>query len=148
MKILRYEDKIHRDMKPQLDLVLKKRDQIFEELAEYLQLKNVVEMVQQQKLKKFESMVDVGCNIFVETEVHKLDKIMVCLNSQKDFFVELSLPEALQYIESREKYLNKKVENLTKKACEVRAHIVFVQETIRELLNIGEDKVKPERQMM
>jgi prefoldin subunit 5 len=60
--------------------------------------------MKQQKLKKFESRVDIGCNIFVNTEVEDTSKIMVALS--KDFFVELSQEEALAYIDKKEKYLN------------------------------------------
>ena len=52
-------------MRPQLEFVANKRDVIYEELAQYLQLKNTLEMLKKEKLKKFESRVDVGCNIFV-----------------------------------------------------------------------------------
>ena len=103
-KILRFEQKMDNEMRPQLNLVLTKRDKIYEELAQYLQLKNVLEMLKAQKLKKFESRVDIGCNIFVNTEVEDTSKIMVALS--KDFFVELTQEEALVYVEKKEKYLN------------------------------------------
>ena len=126
-KIRKYEDKIDWEMRPQLHHFIKKRDLIYEELAQYLQLKNVLEMLQEQKLKKFESRVDLGCNIFITTEVEKDIKekrVMVALS--KDFFVELSWDEALPYIEKKEKLLNAKAETLTRKVCEVKAHILFV----------------------
>lgn len=58
----------------------------------------------------------------------------------KDFFVELSQEEALNYIDKKEKYLNEKSAALTKRASEIKAHILFVKEAIRELLNISEEK--------
>ena len=142
-KILRFEQKMDNEMRPQLNLVLTKRDKIYEELAQYLQLKNVLEMLKAQKLKKFESRVDIGCNIFVNTEVEDTSKIMVALS--KDFFVELTQEEALVYVEKKEKYLNDQAKDLTKKASEIKAHIMFVQEAIRELLNIDPEKTKKER---
>ena len=45
-------------------------------------------MIKQEKLKTFESRVDIGCNIFVNTLVQDPSKIMVALS--KDFFVEMS----------------------------------------------------------
>ena len=142
-KILRFEQKMDNEMRPQLNLILTKRDKIYEELAQYLQLKNVLEMLKAQKLKKFESRVDIGCNIFVNTEVEDTSKIMVALS--KDFFVELTQEEALVYVEKKEKYLNDQAKALTKKASEIKAHIMFVQEAIRELLNIDPEKTKKER---
>ena len=95
-------------------------------------------MLKAQKLKKFESRVDIGCNIFVNTEVEDTSKIMVALS--KDFFVELTQEEALLYIEKKEKYLNEQTKALTKRASEIKAHIMFVQEAIRELMNIDGEK--------
>jgi prefoldin subunit 5 len=70
--------------------------------------------------------------------VEDTSKIMVALT--KDFFVELSQEEALNYIDKKEKYLNEKSAALTKRASEIKAHILFVKEAIRELLNISEEK--------
>jgi hypothetical protein len=33
-----------------------------------LSLKNTLEMIREQKLKKFETQIDVGCNFFVQAE--------------------------------------------------------------------------------
>ena len=63
---------------------------------------------------------------------------MVALS--KDFFVELTQEEARVYVEKKEKYLNNKTTALTKKASETKAHILFMQEAIRELLGISGEK--------
>ena len=66
-------------------------------------------MLKEQKLKKFESRVDIGCNIFVQAEVEsdiQNQTVMVALS--KDYFVELSWDEALAYIAKKENLLNKK----------------------------------------
>ena len=97
-------------------------------------------------MKKFQSQVDLGCNIFVGTEVADTSKIMVALS--KDFFVELSQEEAKVYVGKKEKYLNDRTDALTKRASEIKAHILFVQEAIRELLNISPEKQPKIRQMM
>ena len=64
---------------------------------------------------------------------------MVALS--KDYFVELSWDEALAYIAKKESYLNKKSDLLTKKASEIKAHIIFVQEAIRELIGLAPEKL-------
>lgn len=46
-KIRKYEDKVDLEMRPQLHHFIKKRDEIYEELAQYLQLKNVLEMLKE-----------------------------------------------------------------------------------------------------
>ncbi len=45
---------------------------------------------------------------------------------KKDFFVEVSWDEALAFIEKKEKSMTKEGEQLTKKSCEIKAHILFV----------------------
>ena len=84
-------------------------------------------MLKEQKLKKFVSRVDIGCNIFVQAEVEsdiQNQTVMVALS--KDYFVELSWDEALAYIAKKENILNKKSDGLTKKASEIKSHIIFV----------------------
>ena len=71
---------------------------------------------------------------------------MVALS--KDFFVELSQEEALLFVDQKEKQLNGRIEQLTKKASEVKAHILFIQEAIRELLNITPEKERKTRVML
>ena len=70
--------------------------------------------------------------------------IMVALS--KDFFVELTQEEALVYIQKKEAYLNEKTTALTKRSCEIKAHIMFVQEAIRELMGVSPDKAPKLRQ--
>ena len=64
---------------------------------------------------------------------------MVALS--KDYFVELSWDEALAYIAKKENLLNKKSDGLTKKASEIKSHIIFVKEAIRELIGLSPEKL-------
>eukprot|EP00347_Sterkiella_histriomuscorum_P008070 403346490 len=110
-----------------------------------LQLRNSIEMIKEQKLKKYEARVDVGCNFFVQAEVEDLQKIMVKVS--KDFFVELNQEETLAYIAKKEKFFNKKIDALSDKAAQIKAHIAFVIEANRELLNIDGEKQQKTRTM-
>jgi prefoldin subunit 5 len=44
----------------------------------------------------------------------------------RDYFVELSQDEALQYIGKKEKVLSQRSERLTDQAAQIKAHIAFV----------------------
>jgi prefoldin subunit 5 len=44
----------------------------------------------------------------------------------RDYFVELSQDEALQYIGKKEKVLSQRSERLTEQAAQIKAHIAFV----------------------
>ena len=82
----------------------------------------------------------------MEVEVHDLEKIMVKVS--KEYFVELSQDEALQYVSKKEKLMNNQIERLHLKMAETKAHMVFVTEAVRELLHISEEKQKQQRQFL
>ena len=70
----------------------------------------------------------------------------IAVKVSREFFVELNQVEALNFIDKKEKVMNAQIEKLYEKVAEVKAHMVFVNEAIRELLNISEDRApKPTR---
>ena len=90
---------------------------------------------------------DVGHEFYMQAEALDLNRIVVKLS--KEFFVELNQEEALNFIGKKERVMNGQIEKLSEKMAEVKAHMVFVNEAIRELLNISEDRTpKPSRQML
>ncbi|XP_060230576.1 protein UXT isoform X3 [Meriones unguiculatus] len=68
-KVLRYEafisDVLQRDLKKVLD----HRDKVYEQLSVYLQLRNVIERLQETNHPELYMQVDLGCNFFVDTVV-------------------------------------------------------------------------------
>ena len=73
----------------------------------------------------------------------------IVVKVSRDFFVELNQLEALNFIEKKERVMNGQIEKLNEKIAEVKAHQVFVNEAIRELLNISEERSpKPTRQTL
>ncbi|TNV75615.1 hypothetical protein FGO68_gene13414 [Halteria grandinella] len=142
-KLLKYESFIDDKLKPDLRKILEKRDQIDRELSQYLQLRNTLEMIREQKLKVFETQVDVGCSFYLQAESKDLSKVMVKIGA--DVFVELSPDQAITYIGKKEKFLSHRSELLTEQAAQVKAHIAFVIEASRELMNISGEKEKKMR---
>ena len=61
----------------------------------------------------------------------------IAVKVSREFFVELNQVEALNFIDKKEKVMNAQIEKLNEKVAEVKAHMVFVNEAIRELLNIS-----------
>ena len=95
-------------------------------------------------MKKLDMRFDVGHEFFMEAEALDMNRIMVKVS--REFFVELNQEEALNFIAKKERVMNTQIEKLSKQMAEVKAHIVFVNEAIRELLNISEDRTpKPTR---
>ena len=90
---------------------------------------------------------DVGHEFYMEAEALDLNRIVVKIS--RDFFVELNQEEALNFVGKKERVMNAQIEKLGEKVAEVKAHMVFVNEAIRELLNISEGRSsKKERQML
>ena len=66
----------------------------------------------------------------------------------KEYFVELSQEEAILYVDKKEKLYKGQIERASDQVAQIQAHIVFVNEAIREILNLSSDKPAKERQML
>ncbi|XP_053226810.1 protein UXT isoform X2 [Podarcis raffonei] len=102
-KVLQYEAFVSEVLQRDLRKVLEQRDQVYEKMAQYLQLKNIIERLQETGSQELTTQVDLGCNFYVNAEVPDASTIFVALGY--GFFVELTLPEALAFIEKKNKLL-------------------------------------------
>ncbi|XP_008270777.1 protein UXT isoform X1 [Oryctolagus cuniculus] len=114
-KVLRYEAFISDVLQRDLRKVLDHRDKVYEQLAKYLQLRNVIERLQEAKQSELYMQVDLGCNFFVDTVVSDTSRIYVALGY--GFFLELTLAEALKFIDRKSSLLTQGLENY--KACRI-----------------------------
>lgn len=135
-KILEYEKFINEVLQQDLQKVLEQRDVTYEKIAQYLQLKNVVERLQESEQEVLKMQVDLGCNFFVDAEVPDPSKIFVAIGY--GFFAELTLPEALKFIEKKTQLLTKSSEMMTQDAAKIKANIRMVLEGLRELQGLQE----------
>jgi prefoldin alpha subunit len=76
-----------------------------------------------------------GCNCYVNASVPDPSKIFVDVGL--DFFVELTLEEALNFIGKKTKTLEKQVEELRDQACVIKANIKLTLEGLRELQGVS-----------
>ncbi|KPP77597.1 UXT protein-like, partial [Scleropages formosus] len=106
-KILQYETFINDVLKRDLQKVLEQRDGVYEKIAQYLQLKNTIESLQ------------LICNP---------DSSTIFVAVGYGFFVELTLPEALKFIEKKTNQLTGYTETLTKDSAKIKANIRMVLE--------------------
>ncbi|XP_059588526.1 protein UXT isoform X1 [Alligator mississippiensis] len=97
-KVQRYEAFVSDVLQRDLQHVLRHRDAVFEQLAQLLQLRNVLERLQDLS-GPLQTQVDLGCNVYVSAEVP--DPSRVCVALGYGFFAELTLPEALHFIHRR-----------------------------------------------
>ncbi|CAH2317009.1 UXT [Pelobates cultripes] len=69
-KVLRYEGFVSDTLQRDLLKVMENRDAVYEKISQYLQLKNVIERLQEMSPSEtLETQVDLGCNFYVNAEV-------------------------------------------------------------------------------
>ncbi|CAI8003729.1 Protein UXT homolog [Geodia barretti] len=132
-KVAEYERFLNNRLKTDLQTLLDSRDLVYADIAEYLQLQRVLERLDAGTERKgvLKTMVDLGCNFYSQALVP--DPQHMCVAVGFGVFVELTRSEALQFIEKKVAGLNKKAEELTAQACQVKARIRIVVEGLREL---------------
>ncbi|UZO22218.1 uncharacterized protein OCT59_014586 [Rhizophagus irregularis] len=68
-KIEQYEkflhDKLEVDLKQTWDL----REKIYEEISDYIKLKNHIELIKSNNLKELKTMVDLGSNFYCQAKI-------------------------------------------------------------------------------
>ncbi|KAJ3583206.1 hypothetical protein NHX12_034177 [Muraenolepis orangiensis] len=103
-KVLQYENFINDVLRKDLQRVLEQRDGVYEKIAQYLQLKNTIQILQESGDNELKTEVDLGCHFYVQAHVE--DSSTVCVAVGYGFFVEMSHAEALRFIEKKTKQLN------------------------------------------
>ncbi|XP_024859108.1 protein UXT isoform X4 [Kryptolebias marmoratus] len=115
-KVLQYETFISEVLKRDLQKVLEQRDQVYEKISQYLQLKNTIQSLQ--------AKVEDSSRIFVAVGF--------------GFFVEMTQDEALRFIDKKTSQLTAFTEQLTKDSAKIKANIRMVLEGLRELQGLSD----------
>ncbi|CAK6449933.1 unnamed protein product [Pipistrellus nathusii] len=140
-KVLRYEAFVSDVLQRDLRKVLDHRDKVYEQLSKYLQLRNVIERLQETTHSELYMQVDLGCNFFVDTVVSDTSRIYVALGY--GFFLELTLAEALKFIDRKSNLLTELSDSLTKDSMNIKAHIHMLLEGLRELQGLQDIPEEP-----
>ncbi|XP_051154007.1 protein UXT homolog [Leptopilina boulardi] len=132
-KIQRFETFINDRFRVDLAEFEKKLDSKNSDLAEFIQLKSVINTWKDTEADKngFKTKVEMGCGYYVQAAVDNVSKIL--LNIGLNHFVEFSLDDALVVINVRIKLLERQIENLRKQIAITNAHIKLILLGIREL---------------
>lgn len=140
-KVETYERFVNEKLRPDLKAVMDQQEKIYTDIAEYLKIKDTIEKltisgicVGNKAVKPLETKVDLGCNFYANAVVDDPSRIFIAIGY--DFYVEMTFDEALKYIEKTTKRLYKNADELNVKASEIKAHIRFVLEGLREIQNI------------
>ena len=147
-KILQYETFINETLKKDLHSVLEHRDRVYEDIAEFLALKNTAQTIEEAKLKSgqpLKTQVDLGCNFYAQARVPDPSRMLVEVGL--GFYLELTLNETAKFVDMKVNLLEEKAKSLTEEACKIRATIKLILEGLRELQNLPDEDVnkKPGR---
>ncbi|XP_059500300.1 protein UXT [Stegostoma tigrinum] len=130
-KVLEYEAFVNDVLKRDLKKVLEQRDEIYEKIAQHLQLKNVIERLQESDSEGLKMEVDLGCNFYLQAKVP--DASMIFVSIGYGFFVELTFSEALRFLEKKTQHLNELAGRLSKDSAKIKSNIRMVLEALCEL---------------
>ena len=106
-KVLKFEIFLNETLRPDLKATLEERDKIYEEIAEYLSLKNSIEAIKATDLPQgqpLKTKVDLGCNFYAKAVVKNPQKVFV--DVVLVFFVKLMYDKAIAFIEKKTKLLD------------------------------------------
>ena len=146
-KIARFETFLNETLRTDLKRTLELRDKIYEEQAEYLALRNSINAIKLADLvpgEPLKTKVELGCQFYCQARVE--DPTKICVSVGLGFFLELTLEEALQFLEKKDRALSKEADRLTEDCSQLKANIKLVLGGLRELQNIDlREPQKPQR---
>lgn len=142
-KVKKYEEFVNDKLRKDLETVLKTQEEVDSKIAEYLQLKSVIENIKNYGTagKGLKTQVDLGCNFYCQAQITDPSKILVSVGY--GFFVEFTLDEALRFIEKKCNQLTTYSSKLGNDSAKIKAHIKLALEGLRELQGIGAQKEEP-----
>ncbi|CAG8439324.1 7442_t:CDS:2 [Ambispora leptoticha] len=133
-KIAQYESFLNDRLKPDLKKTLELRDAVYDQLTEYLKLKAQIRVITENQLTELKTMVDLGTNFYVQAKVP--DTTYIFVNVGFGFHVQLTLAEAIEFIDRKEKVLQRKAEQYTIKESKIKANIKLVLEALTEIMKL------------
>eukprot|EP00123_Amoebidium_parasiticum_P022125 comp80525_c0_seq1/m.48352 comp80525_c0_seq1/g.48352 ORF comp80525_c0_seq1/g.48352 comp80525_c0_seq1/m.48352 type:complete len:149 (-) comp80525_c0_seq1:207-653(-) len=129
--VRQYESFIEDKLKVDLQRVLDHRDKLYDRVAQYYKLKNEIVVIKASDQPSLTTMIDLGCNVFVQAKIP--DTKMIYVNVGYGFHVEMTLDEALEFIEKKTKQMIKDTDRLTEQGNKIKAHIKMVLTALQEL---------------
>ncbi|OWR54142.1 UXT protein [Danaus plexippus plexippus] len=130
--VAKYDRFINDVLKEDLRILHLKLQHVNAEVSDLIQQKHTLRVLLDKNVHPngFKSQVNIGCNFFMEATVTDTSRLL--MNIGLNHYLELSVEEALKYLDARIKAFELKSEELCNKAAETKAHIKLM------LFNVGE----------
>lgn len=133
-KVLQFEGFINNVLKEDLKQIHNRWEAVTSEIAEWQQLKTMIQTMHENDMSSFKGKMDIGINIYAQVFVPDTSKIIIDIGA--GVFMEFTLEEALRFIESRISRSEKHLAGINDAACSVKARIKLVLHGIQELEQI------------
>ncbi|GAB6030648.1 hypothetical protein CHUAL_007504 [Chamberlinius hualienensis] len=144
-KVHKYEAFVNETLREDLKKVLKQKEAITTQIAEYLQLENTISKLELSECgSTFKTKVDLGCNFYANATVQNNRMIFVKVGF--GIFIELTLEEAKTFIQKRLTYLQEIIDSINAEASKIKATIKVVTKSLQELQGIANPE-KPRREL-
>lgn len=139
-KIIKFESFVNEKLKTDLANVLKRDEETACDIENCIQISILLTQFRDRKFtsdpcEPVKTMTDIGGNFYVETVIDDPDSVMVYLGL--GFYVQMSLNDALSFLDQRKSMLQKRRENYALIASKINANIKLVLEGLRELQSIS-----------
>ncbi|KAI5706570.1 hypothetical protein M8J75_009447 [Diaphorina citri] len=135
-KVADFEYFVNNVLKEKLKLYEISLDKINTEIAEYIQLKNIVETLLEGELDGISAQVDVGCNYYLQAKSKESHIKNILVNVGLNTYVDLTLNQALTFTNQKIKVYNLQTKEIRKNIAITKAHIKLTLFGIQELLNV------------
>lgn len=132
-EVMKYETYINEVLKSDLNRICRQLDEVNTDLAEYQALQKTINLLGELKdtNQVYKTMMDIGCNFFMETRVEDLSHIS--LDIGQGCYLELTLNEALKFLRSKLDFLTSKQGLLSEKSAKIKAHIKLMLLYVNQL---------------
>nr|CAG4645987.1 EOG090X0MWD [Lynceus sp. MCZ IZ 141354] len=136
-KVEKFETYLNDVLRESLKSHLSEQNKICDEIAEYLKLKNLAEVLQRPDVctTPLKTKVDLGCNFYVQAEAPDASKLLVSVGF--GFFVELTLEEVVTFVDKKVALLKNASAHVNTEIAEIKARIDVMLQGLRELQNIS-----------
>lgn len=150
-KVNHFEHFINDVLKDKLRVYERELNSLTCEVSEYVQLKNIIETLDEQKQKVEENdpnesgatfdgtiktQVDIGCNYYLQAKSNEKIVSHILVDVGLNVFVELSLKQALVFVNKKIDFYNCQIKEIKSNIAITKAHIKLTLFGIQELLNV------------
>ncbi|XP_053209985.1 protein UXT homolog [Panonychus citri] len=133
---------INEQLKNDLKIIHLRQENIHVQLNNFQDLKSFILELTNNSFgcSSIKTQIDIGNNFYMRCTIPNTEKITIFIGL--GFYLELSLQEALNFIDKRSIFLNSCIDKLSDQGRKVKAHIKVILDTLSYIQEIGDSGEK------